>query len=113
MPSTIKAVRFTVSSDNTCGFTQQVNHHNPNHLDPLLTALGSYGGPTQVHMLKHNSPVLDGVIGNGLSTTDQRGKPRPGVGTLGWDPGAVERQSTDSTWPPGSGYPWCGGSWSD
>ena len=44
---------------------------NPNGLDPLLTALGNYGGPTQVHMLKR-----------------------------GYDIGAVERQMGDSDLTP-------------
>ena len=90
---------FSTSSDTTCGLTNFVGSHNHDGLDPLLSALGHYGGPTLVHMLKHNSPVLDSVIGNGPSLFDQRGQPRPG-GIGGWDPGAVERQLTDSDLAP-------------
>jgi hypothetical protein len=67
---------------------------DPNGLDPLLTALGNYGGPTPVHMLKLGSPAIDGVVGNDAPATDQRGKPRPQGG--GYDIGAVERQPSDS-----------------
>ena len=63
---------------------------NPNGLDPLLTALGNYGGPTQVHMLKSLSPAKDGIVGTDAPGTDQRGVLRPQ--DLGFDIGAVERQ---------------------
>ena len=91
----ITAAKFSLSSDNLCGLSGNINTHNPNNLDPLLTALGNYGGPTLVHMLKHDSPVLDGVVGSDAPLVDQRGQPRPGV-TSGIDPGAVERQPNDS-----------------
>jgi hypothetical protein len=55
--------------------------------------------PPRVHMLKHNSPVLDGVVGSDAPLTDQRGQPHPGV-TSGIDPGAVERQPADSDLAP-------------
>ena len=57
-------------------------------------ARGNYGGPTQVHMLKLGSPAIDGVVGNGAPSTDQRDFVRPQGN--GYDIGAVERQSTDS-----------------
>jgi len=86
----IAAAKYNASSDNTCGFVDLINGHNPNHLDPLLTGLGHYGGPTAVHMLEPNSPVVDGVGGSDAPTLDQRGFPRPKG--LGFDLGAVERQ---------------------
>ena len=65
-----------------------------NNVDPMLTALGNYGGPTQVHMLKLGSPAIDGVAGSDAPTTDQRGLPRPQGGS--YDIGSVKRQPTDS-----------------
>jgi len=95
---------FSTSSDTTCGLTNFVGSHNHDGLDPRLTALGNYGGPTLVHMLKHNSPVLDSIIGTGPSLFDQRGQHRPG-GIGGWDPGAVERQLSDSDRAPWAWLP--------
>jgi len=91
----ITAARHNVSSDNTCGFVGLINHHDPNFLDPLLTALGNYGGLTRVHMLKHNSPVLDALDSTQEPATDQRGITRPKG--LGYDPGAVERRPNDDS----------------
>jgi hypothetical protein len=72
---------------------------NPNGLDPLLTGLGNYGGPTLVHMLKLGSPAIDGVVGTDAPTADQRGAPRPNpFGSF--DIGAVERQPNDSDLAP-------------
>jgi hypothetical protein len=89
--------RYSLSSDNTCALAGTGSQNN---VDPLLTALGNYGGPTQVHMLKAGSPAIDGVAGSDAPTTDQRGKPRPQGG--GYDIGAVERQPDDSDVPPHS-----------
>src|SRR5262249_52366549 len=44
----------STSSDNTCALTAFSGAHNHDDLDPLLTALGNYGGPTLVHMLEPN-----------------------------------------------------------
>ena len=68
-------------------------------IDPLLGNLADNGGPTQTHALLANSPAID--AGVSLSTTDQRGEPRPVVqpsvpnpsGGNGADIGAVEFQS--------------------
>ncbi len=91
----IAASKFTFSSDNTCALpaANTIKGMNPNGLDPLLMALGNYGGPTQVHMLKLGSPAIDGVVGSDAPSTDQRGLPRPQGG--GYDIGAVERQPSD------------------
>jgi hypothetical protein len=97
---TITASKYTFSSDLTCGLPpgNTIKGNNPNGLDPLLTALGNYGGPTLVHMLKLGSPALDGVVGSDAPATDQRGVLRPqGVG---FDIGAVERQAADSDLAP-------------
>jgi hypothetical protein len=93
--SSIASSKFTLSSDLTCGLPagNTIKGNNPNGLDPLLDALGNYGGFTLVHMIKLSSPALDGIVGSDAPTTDQRGKPRP-EGS-GFDIGAVERQPSD------------------
>jgi len=59
-------------------------------LDPLLTALGNYGGPTQTMVLQKGSPALD-VGSNGLGlTNDQRGAGFPRVVNGTADIGATE-----------------------
>jgi predicted outer membrane repeat protein len=92
---TINTSRYSISSDNFCALA---GVGNLNHVDPLLTALGNYGGPTLVHMLKLGSPAIDGVAGFDAPATDQRGFLRPQGG--GFDIGAVERQTDDSDLAP-------------
>ena len=87
---TATSSKYSFSSDNTCALPGTIKGLSPNGLDPLLSALGNYGGPTLVHMLRVGSPALDGVVGNDAPLTDQRGLPRPQGG--GYDIGAVERQ---------------------
>lgn len=59
-------------------------------LTPLLSALGSYGGPTQTVALLPGSPALDtGNCASGV-TTDQRGIARPQGASC--DSGAFESQ---------------------
>jgi predicted outer membrane repeat protein len=87
--------QYSLSSDSTCALGGPGSQNN---VDPLLTALGHYGGPTQVHLLKLGSPAIDGVSGSAATATDQRGKPRPQGG--GYDIGAVERQPNDSDLAP-------------
>jgi hypothetical protein len=82
--------RYSLDSDSTCALTGTGNLAG---LDPLLTALGPYGGPTWTHMLPVNSPALNAVVGSDAAAVDQRGRPRP-VGA--YDIGAVERQANDS-----------------
>ena len=65
----------------------------------VFKALGNYGGPTMVHMLKLGSPAVDGIVGSDAPATDQRGLPRPGPDGS-YDIGAVERQPTDSNLAP-------------
>ena len=91
---TLTISKFTISSDNTCALVGNIKGMDPNGLDPLLTALGNYGGPTKVHMLKLGSPAIDGVVGSDAPSTDQRGSPRP-IGAS-YDIGAVERQLSDA-----------------
>jgi hypothetical protein len=87
----IASAGYNISSDNTCALSGTGDR---NGVNPRLTALGNYGGPTQVHMLKLGSPAIDGVTGSDAPSTDQRGIARP-QGS-GYDIGAVERRSTDS-----------------
>jgi hypothetical protein len=71
-------------------------------LDPLLAALGDYGGPTQTMALLPGSPALD-AGDPGFSTpgaTDQRGLPRVADGRL--DIGAFESRGFTLTAVPGS-----------
>ena len=98
---TITASKFTFSSDNSCALPagNTIKGLNPNGLEPLLTALGNYGGPTQVHMIKSDSPAKGGVVGSDAPLTDQRGLPRPGPDGS-YDIGAVERQPNDTDLAP-------------
>ena len=98
---TLTTSEFTISSDNSCALppANTINGLNPNNLDPLLTALGNYGGPTQVHMPRTGSPAIAGIVGTNTPATDQRGQPRPGPDG-NRDIGAVERQPDDSSLAP-------------
>jgi parallel beta-helix repeat protein len=52
--------------------------------NPLLSALGDYGGPTSTMALLPGSPAIGGgVTGKGIPTTDQRGEPRTGHVDIG------------------------------
>jgi nitrous oxidase accessory protein NosD len=90
--------------DQSCDFgsqsTDQVGGTTP--IDPLVNALGNYGGPTQTVLPKPVSPVVNTIPVGATSadgtitlcpssgTTDQRGVPRPQGG--GCDIGSVERK---------------------
>jgi CSLREA domain-containing protein len=71
-------------------------------IDPKLLPLRNYGGLTQTHALRADSPVID--KGNNFGAViDQRGRPRPydfpsipnATGGNGADIGAFERQVND------------------
>ncbi|HEY8560131.1 MAG TPA: choice-of-anchor Q domain-containing protein [Pyrinomonadaceae bacterium] len=74
------------------------------NVDPQLLPLGNYGGQTETHALRPNSPAIDKGNNFGL-LTDQRGKARPfddplipnAAGGNGSDIGAFERQRDDLT----------------
>ncbi len=68
-------------------------------LNPLLAALGNYGGPTQTMALLPGSPAID--AGNSSVATDQRGVSRP-KGSAG-DIGAFESSGFTITVASGSG----------
>ncbi|MEP7340603.1 MAG: Ig domain-containing protein, partial [Acidobacteriota bacterium] len=56
--------------------------------NPLLAALGNYGGPTQTHALLPGSPAINAGNNTGAPATDQRGILRPQQTTT--DIGAFE-----------------------
>ncbi|MBI1917437.1 MAG: right-handed parallel beta-helix repeat-containing protein [Planctomycetes bacterium] len=58
------------------------------HLDPKLSPLGDYGGPTQTNPPLPGSPTIDAGNNAGAPATDQRGIARPFGPTV--DIGAVE-----------------------
>ena len=51
--------------------------------DPLLAALGDYGGPTQTMPLLPGSPAIDAGDNTTCAATDQRGKSRAGACDIG------------------------------
>jgi fibronectin-binding autotransporter adhesin len=78
-----------IDSGTTCGWGAA--NGSMSNTDPLLTALGNYGGPTQTMAILSTSPARDGVTynsPNGSPATDQRGVARP-KGS-GYDIGAYE-----------------------
>jgi hypothetical protein len=94
---TITSKGYNLSSDATCKFTSTGDLNNT---DPMLGPLHHNGGPTQTLALPLGSPAVNAGNPNGCTddlghplTTDQRGKPRPGLADSGvCDIGAYERQ---------------------
>ena len=64
------------------------------NVDPLLAALGNYGGPTQTMALLPGSPAIDAGSNAAATATDQRGFQRIVNGTI--DIGAFEVQVTST-----------------
>jgi len=85
----LSAVGENMDSDDSCaGFTLKD--------DPLLEILANYGGLTNTHALKPDSPALDEApdcttVGGAAVSVDQRGHPRPGGPIC--DLGAYEEES--------------------
>lgn len=85
---------YNIDSDSSC-FTASTS----THANPLLSVLANNGGPTQTMALQQGSPAIDQVPLASCSSTDQRGDPRPDVGTPSettCDMGAYESKYTSS-----------------
>ena len=80
--------KYSLSSDATCAL---VGTGNQNSVDPKLSVLGNFTGPTLVHMLKAGSLAINNGTAAGAPGMDQRGYTRPQLG--GFDIGAVERRA--------------------
>ena len=100
-PGTV-SIDYTLIGDTSgTGITGATGTGNLLDVDPLLTPLGNYGGPTKTHALIRGSPAIDaGDAGIAPSPTefDQRGDPflrvvdDDGVGGPRIDIGAYESQ---------------------
>ncbi|MEM9543098.1 MAG: DUF4347 domain-containing protein [Cyanobacteria bacterium P01_E01_bin.42] len=88
LSGTFNAVENSLIGD-TAGATITTSTNNLTDIDPGLLALGDYGGATQTHALRPDSPALN-AGDNALTTvsTDQRGVDRIFDGTV--DIGAYE-----------------------
>lgn len=73
------------SSDASFAFTQPGSRNN---VDPLLSPLADFGGPTPTMALLAGSPAIDAALSSHCLPTDQRGRPRPWG--AGCDVGAFE-----------------------
>ncbi len=65
---------YNLSSDASAGFSAPGSLNNT---DPILGALGNYGGPTPTIPLLAGSPAIDGGNTATAPATDQRGHARP------------------------------------
>lgn len=77
-----------ISSDGSGAFTMPGSRNN---VDPLLSPLDDYGGPTLTMALTDGSPAIDGALATHCVATDQRGAPRPygaqcDIGAFEWTP---------------------------
>jgi hypothetical protein len=93
---------YNISDDDTCLFKKTGTANNGDGVNPILAAIGNYGGPTMTFALNPGSPAIDAIpvaqckdliTGNPLMT-DQRGFPRPDSGEVCCDIGAYEFQET-------------------
>jgi len=91
---TISDAGYNMSSDGSANFGSGSSF---NFTDPLLKALGYYGGPTFTMALSTNSPAVDFGTAAGAPGTDQRGLVRPSG--PGVDMGAYELQQAASQIP--------------
>jgi len=83
---------YNIDGGTSCSFSATGDMTNTN---PLLLALGDYGGSTWTHALSPRSPAIDaGELAETCPATDQRGTPRPqdgnGDSTATCDIGAFE-----------------------
>ncbi|MEO8011999.1 MAG: right-handed parallel beta-helix repeat-containing protein, partial [Dokdonella sp.] len=69
-------------------------------IDPFVQPLGWYGGPTQTHALREDSPAIDAGNNVGANVTDQRGNGFARVFNAAIDIGAFEFQERAGTGSP-------------
>src|SRR5690606_20912306 len=85
---------YSYSGDDSCDFTGTGDTQFGGN--PGLEPLASNGGPTQTMAIGEDGDLFDAIptaaCNPGLVTVDQRGEPRPGVGTDACDIGAFEIQ---------------------
>jgi hypothetical protein len=72
----------TAGGDVTGNYTGSNNLIGPN-VNPLLSPLGNYGGPTKTMALLPGSPAIGGGTATGAQPFDQRGQPRFGHVDIG------------------------------
>lgn len=90
---------YNLDSDDSCGLSDGSTNYPG--VDPLLSLLGSYGGPTMTHRPYTDSPLIDSghpaITAVGCTEEDQRFVERPidfdGNGTARCDVGAVELET--------------------
>jgi hypothetical protein len=80
---------YNLIGDGTGGLSTASSSHNILNVNPDLTPLGNYGGPTQTMALLPQSPAIGGGSSFGLSS-DQRGLARSS--STGYDIGAFQTQ---------------------
>ena len=54
--ATLTSLDYNLADDATCNFTAPQDLENT---DPMLSALGDFGGPTETHELLAGSPAID------------------------------------------------------
>jgi CSLREA domain-containing protein len=84
--ATVTSLGFNLASDGGGGFLNGTG--DLLNTNPLLAALGNYGGPTLTHALLPGSPAINAGTNTGAPATDQRGIARPQQTTT--DIGAFE-----------------------
>ncbi len=92
---TLTSLGHNLESANTCGLTAGGDLTNTN---PLLGALGNFGGPTLSLALPLGSPAINQGDNNGCPATDQRGGARPFNAIC--DIGAIEFGAITQLWLP-------------
>ncbi|HEX8999259.1 MAG TPA: choice-of-anchor Q domain-containing protein, partial [Blastocatellia bacterium] len=82
---TVAPATLTSQGNNLCGDTTLTPTAGGDltNANPLLAALGNYGGLTQTHALLPGSPAINAGTATGAPTTDQRGIARAGNVDIG------------------------------
>ena len=95
---TVTGTYDLIGTGGSGGLVNGVNGNRVGVADPVLGALGNYGGPTQTIPLLPGSPAIDAGTSAGAPATDQRGEPRVGAVNIG----AFESQGFTMTLVAGS-----------